>query len=94
MDYKDVKTAKDKLEKVIDKQKFPKLVKWHKQDDSSEKNKTGSDGKERKKRVVEKKHLVNKLNYLNFQDKTINVNFKSRKYRKNIRSLFYHQAGW
>jgi hypothetical protein len=84
MDYKDVKTAKDKLEKVIDKQKFPKLVKWHKQDDSSEKNKTGSDSKERKKSVVEKKHLVNKLNYLNFQDKTINVNFKHRKYNHYI----------
>ncbi len=84
MDYQDVKTAKDKLEKAIDNKKFPKLVKWHKQDDSSEKIRKGSDSKDRKKRVIEKKHLVNKLNYLNFQDKTININFKHKKYNSFI----------
>jgi len=37
--------------------------------------------------VVSKSHLINKLNFLNFQDDTLFVNFKHRKYNKKVTLL-------
>ncbi len=71
MDYNEVKTAKDKLEKIIKKQEFPHLIKGRREETLEE-----------KKRTVDKAHVINKINYLNFQDKTITINFKHRKYNR------------
>ncbi len=73
MDYNEVKTAKDKLERIIKKQEFPHLIK-----------KPGEKPVDEKKRTIDQKYLVNKLNYLNFQDKTIAINFKHKKYNRFV----------
>ncbi len=39
---------------------------------------------QKKRNAVSKNHLVNKLNYTNFQDGTILINFKHPKYNRNI----------
>ncbi len=39
---------------------------------------------EEKNRIISRKYLVNKLNFINFQDGTITVNFKHKKYNSTI----------